>query len=65
MIVKSQRAKKAILASLADEEMVKILDSLMFHSKSINDIYKRNQYCLYYMLSKDQLATERGTSKSR
>ena len=38
MIVKSQRAKKAILASLADEEMVKILDSLMFHSKSINDI---------------------------
>ena len=40
MIVKSQRAKKAILASLADEEMVKILDSLMFHSKSINDIIR-------------------------
>jgi len=40
MIVKSQRAKKAILASLADVEMVKILDSLMFHSKSINDIIR-------------------------
>jgi len=40
MIVKSQRAKKAILASLADEEMVKILDSLMFHSKSINDVIR-------------------------
>ena len=40
MIVKSQRAKKAILASLADEEMVKILDSLMYHSKSINDVIK-------------------------
>ena len=42
MIVKSQRAKKAILASLADEEMVKILDSLMFHSKSIKDIIREN-----------------------
>ena len=40
MIVKSQRAKKAILASLADEETVKILDSLLFHSKSINDIIR-------------------------
>jgi hypothetical protein len=40
MIIKSQRAKKAILASLADEEMVKILDSVMIHSKSINEIFE-------------------------
>ena len=38
MIVESQRAKKAILAALADEEMTKILDSIMYHSKSIADI---------------------------
>jgi len=40
MIIKSQRAKKAILAALADEEMVKILDSVMIYSKSINEIIK-------------------------
>lgn len=38
MIIKSQRAKKAILAALADEELTKILDSIMFQSKSIGDI---------------------------
>jgi hypothetical protein len=36
--VQSQSAKKAILTTLADEEMVKILDSVMYHSKSIVDI---------------------------
>jgi DNA-binding Lrp family transcriptional regulator len=40
MIIKSQRAKKAVLAALADEEMIKILDSVMIHSKSINEIIK-------------------------
>jgi hypothetical protein len=40
MNVQSQRAKKAILSALADEEMVKILDSVMIHSKSIGDIIK-------------------------
>ena len=40
MIVKSQRAKKAILTSLADEEMVKILNSIMNSSKSINQIIR-------------------------
>ena len=38
MIVQSQSAKKAILTALADEEMMKILDSVMYHSKSIVDI---------------------------
>lgn len=38
MIIKSQRAKRAILAALADEEMTKILDSVMYQSKSIGDI---------------------------
>ena len=42
MIVESQRAKKAILAALADEEMTKILDSVMYHSKSIVDITREN-----------------------
>ena len=42
MIVQSQRAKKAILAALADEEMTKILDSIMYHSKSIADITREN-----------------------
>jgi DNA-binding Lrp family transcriptional regulator len=38
VIVQSQSAKKAILTALADEEMMKILDSVMYHSKSIVDI---------------------------
>jgi hypothetical protein len=38
VIVQSQRAKKAILTALADEEMNKILDSVMYHSKSIVDV---------------------------
>ena len=42
MIVQSQSAKKAILAALADEEMTKILDSVMYHSKSIADITREN-----------------------
>lgn len=42
MIVESQRAKKAILAALADEEMTKILDSVMYYSKSIADITREN-----------------------
>lgn len=40
MIIKSQRAKKTILAALADEEMVQILDAVMYQSKSINDIIR-------------------------
>ena len=36
--VQSQSAKKAILTALADEEMMKILDSVMYQSKSIVDI---------------------------
>lgn len=42
MIVQSQRAKKALLAALADEEMTKILDSIMYQSKSIADITREN-----------------------
>ena len=42
MIIQSQRAKKAILATLADEEMTKILDSVMHTSKSIVDIIREN-----------------------
>ena len=38
MIVQSQSAKKGILTALADEEMMKILDSVMYHSKSIVDV---------------------------
>jgi predicted transcriptional regulator len=42
VLVQSQSAKKAILAALADEEMTKILDSIMYHSKSIVDITREN-----------------------
>ena len=38
MIIQSQSARKAILTALADEEIMKILDSLMYHPKSIVDI---------------------------
>jgi len=40
MIIQNQRAKKAILATLADEEMTKILNSVMHTSKSIVDIIR-------------------------
>ena len=40
MIIKGQRLKQAILAALADEEIIKILDSAMYHSKSVNDVIK-------------------------
>lgn len=42
MIIQSQRVKKALLSALADEEMMKILDSIMYHSKSIADITKES-----------------------
>ena len=42
MIIQSQSAKRAILSALADEEMTKILDSVMYHSKSIADITREN-----------------------
>ena len=40
MIIKGQRLKQAILAALADDEIIKILDSAMYHSKSVNDVIK-------------------------
>jgi hypothetical protein len=42
MIIKSQRLKEAILAALADKEMVKILDCVMYNPKPVNDIIKEN-----------------------
>ncbi len=42
MMIKSQRVKKAILTALADVEMIKILDSVMYNSKSINDIIRES-----------------------
>lgn len=38
MIIKSERLKRAILAALADTELVKILDASMYQSKSVNEI---------------------------
>jgi CTP-dependent riboflavin kinase len=40
MIIKGQKLKQAILAALADEEIIKILDSAMYRSKSVNDVIK-------------------------
>ena len=42
MIIKSQRKKNALLTALADEEMVKIMNSVMHNSKSFNDITTEN-----------------------
>ena len=38
MIIKSQRIKKAILTALADDEMIKILDSVGNQAKFVRDI---------------------------
>ena len=38
MLIKSERLKRAILAALADTELVKILDASMYQSKSVNEI---------------------------
>jgi transcription initiation factor IIE alpha subunit len=42
MIIKSQRIKRALLTALADEEMLKIMDCVIDHSKSVNDIIAEN-----------------------
>src|SRR5690349_20776061 len=42
MIIKSQRMKKALLIALADEDMIKVMDSIMDRSKSFNDIVAEN-----------------------
>jgi predicted transcriptional regulator len=42
MIVQNESAKKAILAALADEEVMGILDSVMYHSKSVKGIMSEN-----------------------
>ena len=41
MIIQSQRVKKAILTALADEEITKILNIIMHHSKSIANITRQ------------------------
>ena len=38
MIIRSERLKRAILAALADTELQKILDAVMYQSKSVNQI---------------------------
>ena len=40
MNLNSQRLKQAVLAALADKDMVKILDYAMFKDKCVNDIIK-------------------------
>ena len=42
MIVQNESAKKAILAALADEEVIEILDSVMYQSKSVKGIISEN-----------------------
>ena len=42
MLIQSQRVKKAILTALADDEMTKILDTIMLNSKSIANITREN-----------------------
>ena len=42
MIIQSQRANKAILAALVDEEIIQILDSAMYTCKSIVEMIREN-----------------------
>ncbi len=42
MIVRSHRLKRALLAALADAEIVKIMNCVMYNSKSFNDIVIEN-----------------------
>ena len=42
MIVKSHSLKRALLTALGDEEMVKIMNCVMYNSKSFNDIVLEN-----------------------
>ena len=42
MIIKSQRIKSALLTALADEELLKIMNCVIDHSKSFNDIMAEN-----------------------
>ena len=39
-IIKSHKVRRAVLTALADNEMMKILDSAMNQSKSVNEILK-------------------------
>lgn len=43
MKITNERAKKAILTALADEEMVKILDCVMDVQMSVNDIMREKK----------------------
>ena len=40
MLIHDERLKNSILTSLADQEMVKIMNSIIIHSKSITDIIR-------------------------
>ena len=40
MIIKNEKMKRAILAALADTELLKILDATMYNSKSVNQIIR-------------------------
>jgi transcription initiation factor IIE alpha subunit len=42
MIIKSQRIKRELLTTLADEEMVTIMNCVIDRSKSFNDIIAEN-----------------------
>jgi hypothetical protein len=51
MIIKSQRIKRALLTALADEEMLKIMNCVIDHSKSFNDIISENSISLPAVLT--------------
>jgi hypothetical protein len=40
MIINSEKLRQSILVVLGDQEMLRILDSSMFHPRSVNDIIK-------------------------
>jgi predicted transcriptional regulator len=66
MIVERDRFKQAIMAAMADKEMVKILDCATFHSRSVNDVIRETGIShstayrkIKWMLEENLLFTEK------
>jgi predicted transcriptional regulator len=66
VVIERDRFKQAILAALADKEIVRIMDCAMFRSKSVNDVIRETGVShstayrkIKWMLEEGLLLTER------
>ena len=65
MIIKSDRLKCAILIALADTDLQKILDAVMYQSKSANQIVKETNISHTSAYGKIKWLVERKIAYSR